>query len=1419
MAEATGSGKGPATTTPTTTESTEAFRINRKTSKPLKDENNYAAWTIEIQRILRVLKLRKALDKANELLVPSTEWEELCDRALITIIDTCENDVQTLIVACETAWEAWNILKEHFEGRTRTHLTAPLLAITTLKYDDRKQSISEHISAYETKWNILRQTVASETAGSNSQAASIKHFINNDAWKASMLLASLPHIALYQNIVDNITRSSEEPLYSKVVLRLRELSDRSKIRKKETTNTAEPSAAFASEDRTRRFCGYCKKAGWPGTSHNEIDCKWKKRDANKASTSAHTVETAITTTSDNDPIWKEYIAFMSTTDNDIGSKDWYIDSCATVHITNDINDLTNIILYREAVKTGAGMIHSTHRGTATVNGMRLYNVLLIPSFPKKLINVGDITAAGGSLTLSHGNDILTYQGNNMKLTKEGKLWKFPQQEAHATYQYRDMEWHERYGHVPFTLFSLISEAPVHLRSVQHQCEACIVAKSTKPASPQQFNIRTSRVGELIHSDLCGPMPVEGIGRQKYIVTLVDDYSRFTMAKAIHAKSDAAEAVKDMIQYLESMASISVHSLRTDYGGEFKSTEFRAWLRKRGIVEKPTIPHHSQTNSVAERANRWLVNMIRTCLYTSPKSLWPYAMEHSIFIKNRLPHRALPAHRAPIEVVLPTINIQAERGRFRPFGQKVWSHTYANGKFADRAEKASIIGYTPTYGIYKVILQNRRVTVAKNPVPCIPLLPSEPAYIEVLPSTLNVRPSAEPESTRPQTPPAVLVVPPAPPTTLQHQSMPGYYPTTGRKPVITPLARQPVEPVTPPRAPPAIGVSSPLNPDTPWRKYGDKWPEAARRMADEREAAAQLQFEDMSRSVSLSPAPAPAAPVPAAPAGPRRSTRSTAGIPPVRLTDDPAYTGIQPTTPDAEANLTIAEALASPETAKWQQAMQRELEQLQRYSVYEWVDEVPAGAKVVDTKWVLREKEEKSSEDPKRYKVRLTARGFTQRAGIDYHETYAPVCREESWRILICLALARNMLVRQFDIEGAFLNGPLQEVLYVKDVHATGQKAWRLKKSLYGTKQAAHNWNRVLDDVLTGLGFIKCPDDPGLYYRASDQGLIIVHVDDLLVALASSRAMQEWIDAMNQHFTMEDRGTPKRLLGMDISWDQQGVHITGQSAIQSLAKDEGITRTAKTPYLTAVAGPPASAGPPAATPPVTEAVPVRPFQALVGRLLFIARMWRPDVRYAVQRLCIKASKPTEQDQRAAIRIIQYLLGSACEGVTLNSWSDTVDVFTDAGEEVLEDKATSGILVMSGNSPISWTSRKQDVTTLSSTEAEYIALGSGAQDAMWLRKILEFLEVPTVPRVWTDNRGASTLSYNPDFHKRTKHIRRRHHFVRECAEEGDITVHWVPGDENPADMLTKPVPGPRLTTLKHQAGMTAGIKDEMASGSSG
>jgi len=158
------------------------------------------------------------------------------------------------------------------------------------------------------------------------------------------------------------------------------------------------------------------------------------------------------------------------------------------------------------------------------------------------------------------------------------------------------------------------------------------------------------------------------------------------------------------------------------------------------------------------------------------------------------------------------------------------------------------------------------------------------------------------------------------------------------------------------------------------------------------------------------------------------------------------------------------------------------------------------------------------------------------------------------------------------------------------------------------------------------------------------------------------------------------------------------------------------------------------------------------------------------------------------------VIAYLLGTADEGMCLRGVRKIeVDIFTDVGEEKLEEKATTGILVLLGNSLISWAARKQDVTTLSSTKTEYITLGAGAQDGIWMAKVMDFLNKPDISRVWTDNREASTLSYNLDFHRRMKHIWRRHHFVREYVDDGDISVHWVLEENNPADMLTKPVIG--------------------------
>jgi len=187
-----------------------------------------------------------------------------------------------------------------------------------------------------------------------------------------------------------------------------------------------------------------------------------------------------------------------------------------------------------------------------------------------------------------------------------------------------------------------------------------------------------------------------------------------------------------------------------------------------------------------------------------------------------------------------------------------------------------------------------------------------------------------------------------------------------------------------------------------------------------------------------------------------------------------------------------------------------------------------------------------------------------------------------------------MVIGQFDIEEAFLNRPLEKILYIKDQHAIGNRAWRLKKSLYGTKQAARNWNKFINNRLKDLGFTKCPDDPGFYFRKIDGSLVVLHVDDLLYAFPDTSAMAEWNETLAQYLTVEDKGAPKRFLGMGMVWKKGQVHISGKSAIISLADNFMINKPAAIPYLIIKDS--------------AELAEIKPFQILVGRLLLISRMW-------------------------------------------------------------------------------------------------------------------------------------------------------------------------------------------------------------------
>lgn len=385
-------------------------------------------------RILRLSGLAPVVTgtRTTEPTTGADEWRTLADKALVTIIANCEEEGQILIEGCDTPAEAWGLLKEHYDGRARMHLSALLLNIVHLRYDGRNTSISEHIMTFENKWNLLCQNTASATAGTNSLAAGIKNFSNTDSCKATMLLATLPKIQIYQNIIYSITGTTEEPAYSKVVLRLGELSERAHSR--QPKSATEAPSAFTS---TTMFCGYCKKRGFPETSHNEVDCRAKKRNKNKKLQTAHATTTKEPAEVDE---WLAMSFMTTTTSPQVDDTHWWIDSSSTVHITHSLADLSNPQPHRQAVKTGGGVVHSTHKGSIFIHGTRLSNCLFVPTFPKKLLSMSTLASLGWNLFLCKSHGELEKEGVRVPLVEEGSIYRLRTEEVHLV---TDMEWQER----------------------------------------------------------------------------------------------------------------------------------------------------------------------------------------------------------------------------------------------------------------------------------------------------------------------------------------------------------------------------------------------------------------------------------------------------------------------------------------------------------------------------------------------------------------------------------------------------------------------------------------------------------------------------------------------------------------------------------------------------------------------------------------------------------------------------------------------------------------------------------------------------------------------------------------------------------------------------------------------------------------
>ena len=518
-----------------------------------------------------------------------------------------------------------------------------------------------------------------------------------------------------------------------------------------------------------------------------------------------------------------------------------------------------------------------------------------------------------------------------------------------------------------------------------------------------------------------------------------------------------------------------------------------------------------------------------------------------------------------------------------------------------------------------------------------------------------------------------------------------------------------------------------------------------------------------------------------------------------------------------------QALASPERVEWLKGEQAELQALKECNTWEIVPRKGISQAPISCRWVYRVKRD-SENKVAVFKCRLTAKGYQQKEGVDYNETFAAVAQLKSFRLLLALATVFNLRASQLDVKSAFLNGILKETIYMHYPPGyPGKKGTILKliKCLYGLKQAPRVWFKKLVESLIGLGFRQLVSDICVFVYDKRDVLFFLsfHVDDIVMVTDDENLRTEIVSKLSKLFKMKDLGKLHYYLGIQVSYgnvDGRECIVLHQEAYvaRMLARFNMVNcKPQLTPANSSIA---LSELDQPKTQSELEHMAAIPYRALVGSLLYAMVCTRPDIAQAVITCAQFNTKAGIKHWQAGKRVLRYLAGTNVSGVRYGGASEVVvEAYCDSnwGGDLDNRKSRSGYVVYVGNGPVAWASKTQRTVALSSCEAEYMALTEALKECLWVHHLLTELNVRhTLPiTIHVDNQAAIALANNPVAHQRTKHMDIRYHFVREHIASGLIAVRYVPTGDNIADVFTKATPVPVFRT--HQPKLVSG-QDSLA-----